>query len=71
MQGVKGKVHNGTFVYWAGDERPVDYRNGFANFTYNATIATTGTIYLPAGTYLNNIFVQFITDPDYAGNKYF
>ena len=71
MQGVKAKVHNGTFIYWADDETQIAFRDGFANFTYNATLATEGTIYLPEGTYLNNIFLQFYSDPDYDGNKYF
>lgn len=65
MQGVKAKIHNGTFIYFADDETSVDFRNGNANFTYNATISTKGSIYLPAGTYLNNIYIQFETDSDY------
>ena len=28
MQGVKAKIHNGTLIYWAGDERFVDFREG-------------------------------------------
>ena len=73
MQGVKAKIHNGTFIYWADDETNVGFRDGFANFTFNATLATKGSIYLPAGTYLNNIFLQFETDSDYVedSNKYF
>lgn len=73
MQGVKAKLHNGTFIYWADDETQANYQNGYANFTYNATISTKGSIYLPEGTYLNNVFVQFETDPDYTdgGNRFF
>jgi hypothetical protein len=73
MQGVRAKLHNGTFIYWADDETQAVMQNGYSNFTYNATISTKGSIYLPAGTYLNNVFVQFETDSDYSGdgNRFF
>jgi len=57
MQGVRAKLHNGTFIYFAEDETQANYEKGYANFTYNATISTKGSIYLPEGTYLNNIFI--------------
>ena len=72
MQGVKAKIHNGTFIYWAGDETHAELNDGYANFTFNATIAFAGNIYVPENIYLNNIFVQFETDPDFIGtNRYF
>lgn len=73
MQGVTAKLHNGTFIYWADDETEAVMQNGYSNFTYNATISTKGNIYLPANTYLNNVFVQFQTDPNYkdGGNRFF
>ena len=57
MQGVKAKMHNGTLIYFADDETQIDFVEGQTNFTLNATLAVKGTIYLPGGTYLNNVFL--------------
>jgi hypothetical protein len=57
MQGVKAKMHNGTLIYFADDETQIDFVEGQTNFTLNSTLAVKGTIYLPGGTYLNNIFL--------------
>ena len=57
MQGVTAKMHNGTLIYFADEETPINYVEGGANFTLNATLSVKGTIYLPGGTYLNNIFL--------------
>ena len=37
MSGVKAKLHNGTFIYWADDMIEVHEHVGYSNFTYNAT----------------------------------
>ena len=71
MQGVKAKMHNGTLIYFADDETQIDFVEGQTNFTLNATLAVKGTIYLPGGTYLNNVFLQFTADPEYEGNRFF
>lgn len=73
MQGVTAKMHNGTLIYFADEETPINYveGSGGANFTLNATLSVKGTIYLPGGTYLNNIFLQFTADPNYKGNRFF
>ena len=71
MQGVKAKMHNGTLIYFADDETQIDFVEGQTNFTLNATLAVKGTIYLPGGTYLNNVFLQFAADPEYEGNRFF
>ena len=57
MQGVKAKIHNGTYIYFTGDPTDIHFREGYANFTWNATLAIEGTLFLAGGTYLNNIFV--------------
>ena len=71
MEGVKAKMHNGTLIYFADEETPINFAEGGTNFTLNATLDVKGTIYLPGGQYLNNIFLQFAADPDYEGSRYF